>query len=255
VKSGGQAEAALDLSSATVIGEVKAELSTDLKRRRATLEIETPEGWRDLGGAPVPLTIGSGQRKWRLRLRASACPGASAPADPHSLTLRIPNAEGGQDVFTVPLSAEIVPDPFLVCWWRELVAGLAMLVLATVVYGYIYPFRFQPRTGLQISPEQDLSEGFFYGLKAMRAARIGFYRHARVFVTDDYRIAGKAGGAFVRLRADRSGMKVRPENGRPVYRLRIDGEWESVPPEETPVRTGTLYRNEEATVFFDVRFK
>src|SRR6185436_6131732 len=102
-------------------------------------------------------------------------------------------------------------DPFLTCWWREILAVTLAILTAVIVYGYIYPFRFQPRTGLQISPEEDLSEGFFYSLRQLRAAHIGFYRHARVFVTEDYRITGEAGGAFVRLRAERSGMKIRPQ--------------------------------------------
>ncbi len=254
VKSGGEGGGALDLSNATVVGDVKAEVTSDLDRRHAALEIETPEGWKALGSSPVPLEIGVGARTWRVRLRAGACPGACRPDEAHALTLKVPRADGST-VLTVPLRAEIIPDPFLVCWWREIAAALAALLGMFIIYGYIYPYRFQARTGLQISPEPDLSEGFFYALRMMRAAHIGFYRHARVFVTLDYRIAGKPGGAFARLRAEKSGMKIRPENGQSLWRQRMDGEWEAVPPEESAVRTGTMYRNDEGTVFFDVRFK
>ena len=128
-------------------------------------------------------------------------------------------------------------------------------MIAAIIYGFIYPFRFPSHAGLQISPEENLAEGFYYPLKRQPASRIGFYRHARVFLTDDYRIAGKPGGAFARLRADRSNVMLRPENGRAVWKQRFDGDWEAVHAEESPVRPGTVYRNEEKTVYFEVRLK
>jgi hypothetical protein len=79
VKSGSEAAGWLDLSAATVVGDVKAEVTSDLNLRRATLEIETADGWRVLGTTPVALAIGDGQRKWKVRLRAAGLPGGVQP--------------------------------------------------------------------------------------------------------------------------------------------------------------------------------
>jgi hypothetical protein len=252
VKSQSTAESYLDLTNAKVYGDVAVQLTTDFAQRRAELEVETLSGWKAF---PADLTISeSGPRRWRVRLRTGECPGACEFSDARQITLEVPKPDG-VDRLVVPLQVEITGDPFYVCWWREIVGSLAALVGAIIAYGFIYPFRFPSHAGLQISPEENLAEGFYYPLKRQPAARIGFYRHARIFLTDDYRIAAKPGGAFARLRAEHGNVQIRPENGRAVWKQRFDGDWEAIGSDETVVRPGTVYRNEEKTVFFEVRLK
>jgi hypothetical protein len=149
----------------------------------------------------------------------------------------------------------VTPDPWLHCNWHYLAAALSLLILAVMVYGFIWPSRFSQRSGVQLSPEEDLSEGAFYSLRGQPGSGVGFYRHARVFVSSDHRVRGKSANAFARLRADGNRIRIQPVNGHSVWRLRMDGEWEALPPHETLANQGTLYRNDDSTVFFDLRMR
>jgi hypothetical protein len=129
-------------------------------------------------------------------------------------------------------------------------------VAAFVAYGFIAPSRFGSRAGVQLSPSEDPTDGYFFPFRAARGSRAGFYRNARLYVTEDFRIHGKKAGAFVRLRADRDLVRVQPENGRSVYLQQADGGWELLSAHvETTARPGMVFRNDQRTLYFDVRTK
>lgn len=112
-----------------------------------------------------------------------------------------------------------------------------------------------PRAGLQLWPESDLGEGFFAAFLQQRGSRTGFYRSARLFLHADFRLNGESKGAMACIRAGRAVVWISPANGAPLWRQRMDGEWELVPTgKNTAMRPGALFRNEEESIFFELRF-
>ncbi|MBL8213825.1 MAG: hypothetical protein JNK87_24115 [Bryobacterales bacterium] len=251
------AAARIAFENSEVPQDTDLRVSTDLSHRGATLEIETPSGWRKLSHTPILVKAAAGQpTAWAIRLTAAECPALCRQSHNHTITFVSARASGGEDRTDVPVNLEVVPGPWLACYWKWLAAGVSLLLAGVIIYGFIWPAGFGPRLGVQLSPEIDLSEGCFHILRQQPGSRIGFYRHARVFVRSDYRITGKSkAGALARLRAGRRGMFIQPVAGQSLWRQRMDGEWERLGPEETPVRESITYRNEDRTVFFDLRIR
>ena len=254
LKSGSQAAGRLSLEGATREGGAELLVSTDLPTRGLALEIEGPDGWTQLG--PSSKAFPWTNTSWPVRLRVERCPAACSPTDQYHIDMAVQNAGGMSQTVRFPLRVEVLPDPWLTCFWPYL-AGLGMaLVVGFGGYGFYSPFRFARRVGVQLSPEPDLAEGFFYALRRQPGSKSGFYRHARLFVSDDFRVSGKRNGAFVQLRAGRNNkIYIAPYGGREVWRQRMDGEWERLPGNETVAPTGTAFRNGENSVFFDLRIR
>ena len=246
----------LDLSAAEVRGTVRGQLSTDWSRHRTAFEIQTPSGWRELGPVPMELLINErGPRTWQLRLRAGECPAACSFNEPHRLTLETPQLSGTALRTEISVQMEVKPDSFLVCWWWPITLLTGILLAAFAINGFVFPTRFPARAGLQLSPEEDLGEGFFANFRRQPGSRVGFYRSARLYLSEDFRLKGKPKGAFVRIRAGKAGIWVAPYGGAHVWRQRMDGEWETLPGDrDTPARPGMVFRNEGGTVYFEIRF-
>jgi hypothetical protein len=104
-----------------------------------------------------------------------------------------------------------------------------------------------------LSPEEDMAEGYPHSVRRTRGGGSGFYRHATVYVCEDYRLAGRADGALACLRADGRRVRIRPVNGSAVWRRAVDGEWERLSSDESSARFGTLYRNDAGNLFFELR--
>jgi hypothetical protein len=249
--AGGEGGGTLAFPAATVRGAFTLAVTTDFARRNAMLEVDPGTGWVALGAAPVTLPLGSNQgASWPLRLRVAACPQAAVRAE--RFTIRVREAAGGQSA-TVPLSLSIAAEPWLVCWWPVLALGATVAVVAVGIHGYASPSRFAPRLGVCLSPEVDLAEGFFHPIRAVRGTGSGFYRDAAVYVCRDFRLAAKGGDALARLRAKRGGVHICPAPGAAVFRQTAEGGWEELPAAGSSARAGTLYRNESASLFFEVR--
>lgn len=256
LSSGKTGTGRLTFDDAKVPRDTEVSLTTDFNLRGSVLEIETPAGWTQLGSSPLKVLARADQvPAWPVRLRVESCPKACAASELHEIALATSRAGGGEDRLTAPVNVEVVPDPWLPCNWKWVAASVAALLTSLIFYGFVWPQRFGARIGVQLSPEIDLSEGFFYPLRNQPGSRIGFYRHARVFLSQDFRITGKAGGSFVKLRAGNKRVFIQPMHGQSLLRQRLDGEWDRVPNEETVAREGTVYRNEDASIFFDLRLR
>lgn len=247
----GEESGTLAFPAATVRGAFTLQATSDFARRNASLEIDPGTGWVALGAQPVTLPLGSNAApSWPLRLRTAACPQAVAKTERFSISVR--EGAAGQNV-AVPLSLAIAAEPWLVCWWPVLALGAVVAGVAVGVHGYVSPARFAPRLGIWLSPEIDPAEGFFHPIRAIRGTGSGFYRDAAVYVCRDFRLAAKGGDALARLRARPGGVHISPVPGAGVYRQTAEGGWEELPSAGSSGRSGTLYRNESASLFFEVR--
>ncbi|HET9767050.1 MAG TPA: vWA domain-containing protein [Thermoanaerobaculia bacterium] len=243
----------LSLGNVEVKGNFEARVSTPFQLARSALEIDSGAGWVPLGSAPTVLQLAeSGRRSWPIRLRVGGCPPAWPPQRASTIVVEATTASGRVARTVIPLTLEVVPEPWLRCWWPLLAAALALLLGAVLIHGFWSPSRFAPRLGVMLSPEEDINEGFLHPIRAQRSSRSGFYRDARIYVAHDYRLSGKPAGAIARLRADAKLVRIQPA-GAPVWRRDAEGRWEPIAAGETTVRFGDLYRNDLGNLFFEIR--
>jgi hypothetical protein len=250
--AGSQVGGRLDLGSAQVQGTFEVRVRSSFSLARTALEIDTGAGWSPLGRRPQVLHLTEGRRDWPVRLRVGSCPEGSSAGRTFSVQVAASAADGQPLHLLVPLSVEVIPDPWLRCWWPALVTAAALLAAGVMVHGYWSPYRFPPRLGVIMSPEEDLGEGFFHPIHRERGSRSGFYRDAHIYISQDYRLLGRPRNALARLRADSKRVRIQPA-GVPVWRQTATGAWEQLPAGESTARFGDLYRNDLGTLFFEIR--
>ncbi|MDQ3281416.1 MAG: VWA domain-containing protein [Acidobacteriota bacterium] len=254
LKSESEADGLLDLRSADVRGAFDLQISTPFRSSRSALEIDMGKGWVELDATPRTLRLEErGPRTWRVRLRAGECPAAHPAGRRFEIVLAGTGANGRPIRTNIPVTAEIVADPWLHCWWPVLALAAGCFASGVVFHGYWSPSRFPERLGVVLSPEEDINEGFFHPIRGQRGTRSGFYRDARVYICQDFRLEGKARNALARLRADRQTVRIEAAPGASLWRQNGDGVWEQIPPGESNARYGDLYRNDHGTLFFQVR--
>jgi hypothetical protein len=251
--SNSQLQGRLELGPDTLIkGEVSLSLGSDYAASGSVLEIDLGQGWQALNNLPLPLKA-SGPRAWPLRLRVGACPAGVDAADAFAIEITGANAAGQPLRHSIPLRLEIIADPWLHCWWPLLAALAAALLAALAIHGYWSPSRFSPKLGVVLSPEEDMSEGFFHAIHAQPGTGSGFYRDARAYIRPDFRLSGAAKSALARLRADGMQVYMRPESGNTLYRQGFDGEWEILSAGETPIHFGIVYKDAMGALYFELR--
>ena len=252
--SNSESQGRLDLTGTLVKGEYPLEVSSDFAASNSVLEIDLGQGWVALDASPKPLVLSqTGHRQWPLRLRVGDCSGGVSAGQAFAIELKGTDADGQPLSHKIPLTLEIVEDPWLHCWWPLLAAGAGALLAGIVVHGFWSPSRFSGRLGVVISPEEDMNEGFFHPIRAQRGTGSGFYRDARAYIRQDYRLSGSAKAALACLRASGKRVQIKPAAGMPLYRLNMDGEWEALPAEETPVHFGVAYKDSMGSLFFEIR--
>jgi len=254
VTSTSSAMGRLDLTGVRTSSPTNVRLTTDFDRSKATIEIEDNGQWKPLGDEPVELTLQpGGANSYRIQILTEECPAACEFDEEHEITLEAQRIDGSVVRSTANLSVQIIPDPWLDCYWQWLAAAASLLIGGVVAYGFISPSRFPARLGVQFAPEEDLSEGVFYEIRRASGSRAGFYRDAHVYVQPDFRLTGKRKGALARLRADRSRIQMREETPGSLERLAVDGTWELLPERESPVSTGVLFRTVDRSLYFELR--
>ncbi|MFH1468439.1 MAG: VWA domain-containing protein [Pseudomonadota bacterium] len=252
--SGDDATGTLDLTGATVRGTVIVTVETTFNPAGADLQVQLPSGWRSPRREDVELQLGErGPWTFPVRVEVGGCPEELDSGDNPLLVLHATGPDGRPMSLEVPLHVVVLPDPWLVCFWWIPASIAAAIVLALLIYGYIWPYAFNRQLRIWISAEEDMGEGFPHAVRQVSGTGKGFYRHARVFVCDSHRLSGRPRGAFARIEARPRGAVIQPWGGQHLYRQNADGGWDALPDHESNVYVGTVYRNELATVFFEVR--
>ena len=252
--SHGELHSRLDLSAAAVKGEFPIVLSSDYAAAGSVLEIDLGNGWIALDSRPRSLLLEqNGPRSWPVRVLTGDCPSGVDSAKSFTLQLQGMDADDRPVNYSAPLLLEIVADPWLHCWWPLLAAISGTLLTGILVYGFWSPSRFPHRMGVVLSPEEDLAEGFLHPVRAQRGTGSGFYRDARVHIRADFRLSGSGKGSIACLRAGGRRVFIHPAGGAQLCRQNLDGEWEPLAPEETPVHFGVVYKDAMGSLFFAVR--
>jgi len=252
--SGEQGHAVLDLSTSSVHGEVPLVLTAGGVVEGLTLEIEDGSGRRRLtAGESVDLVLGSATKTWRLSLTAARCPPAVNGGDTGSVQVRTRSGDGPDQRLDLRLRVATTPLAWFVCLLPFLILAALLLLAAFVVWGFVSPARFPRTLGVVLSPEEDLNEGFLQLVRARKGTGSGFYRDARCFITADFRLSGKRNGALVGLVAGRPRPRFKLLDGQPILRRNPEGAWEPLGETDSLVQFGELYRNEAATLYFELR--
>ncbi len=247
-----EAEGRLELGGAEVEGNAEVRLSTDYQASGTVLEIDLGDGWRPIGTGAVTVRVNpEAARAFPVRVRAGRCPEGVSAAE--SFSILVESLGGGGQQTSVPLSVEIAAASWLQCWWPLLALLSGALITGVLVHGFWTPFRFPPRLGVVLSPEEDMTEGFFHPIRAQRGSRSGFYRDARIFIRQDFRLAAHRRGAIARLRAHSGRVRIEPVAGAAIWRQTPDDSWDQLPPKETAASFGVIYRDDLGSIFFEIR--
>lgn len=140
---------------------------------------------------------------------------------------------------------------FLERWWWLLFLILVIILLAILILGYILPQRFQSTLHISMgADEAELEEFVPMQLKRMPKVGIGFYRNARAYIFDDFRVSGKGRGASIKITAHKnSNIIIEAINGRVLQKKNIHQEWESIDSEGI-LRTGEILRVGSGGLYF-----
>jgi hypothetical protein len=139
---------------------------------------------------------------------------------------------------------------------KYIFGAIGLLLLALWIYGFIWPIGFPGRLALQYAAELDeLDEQQSQPLAGIRSARKRWYRHARAYFHNDYRVNGKPRGALVGFAATQAGVTIQPESGNALFRLNSDGEWALVDVAGRRAGVGEVYRANERGPFLRLEQK
>ena len=247
----------LDLTGIDHTGGTGIDLTTDLIRFGNRLQLEIGGVWRDLetDALLIPFDPGS-DRTLPVRLKSNRCARAIAADEGFVLRLAGVDPDGQPLTRTMPVSVTVSPRGWLECLWPYLATLAGLLLLGFLIYGWWSPARFPRTMTVVLSPERDLDEGTLVPIRSMRGSGSGFYRDARVYVCADFNVRGHARGeAIARLRAEGGRVRIKAYVPGMIKRLDADGDWEELAADELPMHLGSLYCNDQETLFFTVRYQ
>ncbi|MCP4697998.1 MAG: hypothetical protein GY862_14265 [Gammaproteobacteria bacterium] len=254
VHAGSGSKGRLDFSSVKITGAPEIKISTDFNKKGSVVEIDMGNGWIALNNNPKTFTLNEAALKNReVQVRTDNCAEGVSALESFQILIEGIGSHDQPVKALAPFSVNIIEKTWLQCWWRVIAIAIAILFAAILIHGYSHPSRFSSRLGVMLSPEEDIAEGFFHPVHAQRGTRGGFYRDARVYVCQDFKLSGKAAGAVARLRAHVKQVRMQAMAGNCLWRQTADGAWEEVPSGETTARPGIVYKNDAGTLFFELR--
>ena len=202
-------------------------------------------------GKPVSLAPGAALQ---VCLITSPRAGSSSASGEPWLKLRVAGSDKPHHAVEIQLTWKVNG----LAWWERwlwlIITILALLVLAFFIGGYLYPARFPRGLALLITQDHDdLDDLSPQSIQHHKGVGIGFYRHARAYISSSYRVTGKPAGAVAQLQATRGGLMVIPVGGM-LYRENAEEDWDEVPQTGRKARSREIYRASSDGPFFKVVF-
>jgi streptogramin lyase len=255
VEKNAEAKDAVKLKDAAQIqGDVELLVSSDYERSGTKLELNTGQEWIPLGKTPKIVHISEGDNlNLPLRLRVGRCPEGSLPSEVFHIFFEGKDANAQVQKTETNFTVSVQYPGWFYCWRWLIALASGLMLTGILIHGFWIPSRFPERLGVVLSPEEDMAEGFFHPIRAQKGTGSGFYRDAKVYVCEDYRLAGSPTGAVACLRADSGQVRIKPIHGSGLLRQTIDGEWEEIPQDETTMRHGVIYKNHLGSLYFELR--
>jgi hypothetical protein len=249
-KAGGSSCRSFDLPA-----ERQGEVPLELRSLRPLpaghrLTLRLPVGTLEPGGSA---RASAAEDRMEVCLQVARTAPASSAAGESWLLLRLAGSEEPEHGVPIALRWTVSSLSFWELWGRVILAILAVLVLAFLVGGYLWPERFQRSLALAFGLDaEDLDDQSPQPIAQWQGVGIGFYRHARAFLHPDFRLSGKSRGALASLQAEKRATRVRPAGGAVLYRETLDGDWETVAPEGRRARPGEVFRVGEQGPYFRI---
>ena len=205
------------------------------------LEVRVPNGVMEPGGQPVSVAP---QEPWQVCLITSKRAPSSSSKDELRLRIQLANSAVAHHGLDVHLTWQVDGLSWLERWLWLILTILALIIVAIVVYGFIWPQRFPTGMALAIAADlEDLEEQQAQPITQWKGIGIGWYKHARAYVTSSYRVSKTRAGAVARLQmVPRSGLQIFPEGGSELLYETLDGDWEPVAVDGRRARAGDIFR-------------
>jgi hypothetical protein len=214
-----------------------------------TFEARVPKGKLTLGGSRVaiapndsielclvtgrrtPSFTASGERWLEMKVAGSSNPESSAP---------------------IQLRWQVEGLSIWDLYGRYILGLLLLLVIITIVYGYIKPVRFPRGMALVFVPERaEVEEQTPQPLTQWKGVGIGWYRDAQAFLHSNFRVNGERKGAVASLHAVVGGGMVQPTDTA-LFRETAGGEWEPVSAKGRRTSGSDIYRMGDNGPYFRV---
>lgn len=254
IESHTESKGLLDLTPAQVKGRYPLRIHTDMDLGGAVVEIKIGDDWDYPNVVVGEIELShDGPRTWPLRVRAGWCLPDTKIPEPFYLTVSGHGPDGQPVELRMPISVRISPSTWLECWWWILIIAMGVALGIFIAYGFIWPARFPPEAGVMLSPEEELSEGFFHPIRGTRGSGAGFYRHARIYLQPDFRLSRHHQGAVAKLVAGRGTIHLSSVGGSLIEWQGADGDWLALGDEGAFFMPGVLYRGGEGQLFFELR--
>ena len=166
------------------------------------------------------------------------------------LLLRVKGSSSETKQLLFELSWEVQGLTFLQRWLWLIVLIFFVVVIIAVILGFVLPARFPSSLHIALGADRkDLEEYVPMQLNQWKGVRSGFYRNARAFVHDDFRVSGKNFGAAVKITAEKNCIKIVPLGGRTIYCMNFLGNWKKQE-DEQPYRSGDEVRIGDSGPYF-----
>ena len=198
------------------------------------------------------MLLGPGEPLQLCLIANSNAPSFSGKGE-HGLDLRLAGSTSSDAIAPIRVSWVVQG----LTWWqrqrRTMLALLSLVVFFIGIYGYVHPQRFPRSLAITfVSRRQEMDQQTPQSIARSGGTGVGWYRDARAYLHQDFRLDGKRAGAVAVLTAISSGTQVQGGEGSTLYRETIEGNWEPLPVGGRRAGGGEVYRVGDEGPFFRI---
>lgn len=245
----------LDLSNTKVFGTLPIKIKASYNKKNSVFEIKQNGKWLPINNQGELILQEKRQNKWSVRLVVKSCPEGVLSSEKFEVKAWFNKLDGTTVETIIPVKIEIEKDPWLVCWWKYILAAIITMLLIWIIYCIRSPARFPSSFELLLAPESDLrEEGIIYKILNYKGTKSRFCGDARIFMHLDIRFTKSPKGAFVQFQARNDGVYIIALGNGSLWAQKYGLDWEEVPvKEEILLSSGTIYRNDSESLYFQAR--